>query len=98
MPNIVTITSLSGTPPFDIYVCDQTISYCYFVQSLIIGPYSFDVPSPLESANPIVVKIIDSNNCEGIYPLECQTIYGKEFEDFPVFLFQDASIYLYQGE
>ena len=98
MPNIVTITSISGNSPFDIYVCDQTISYCYYVQQIVSGPYSFDVPSPLESANPIVLKIIDSSLCESIYPLECQTIYGKEFEDFPIFLFQDASIYLYQGE
>lgn len=97
MPNSVTITSISGASPFTIYVCDQTITYCYFVQTIVGGPYSFDVPIPLQAADPIVLKIIDSNNCERIYPLDCQTIYGKEFEDFHIFLFQDAAIYLYEG-
>ncbi len=97
MPNSITITSISGASPFTIYVCDQTISYCYFVQTIFGGPISFDIPFPLQAADPIVLKIIDSNYCERIYPLDCQTVYGKEFEDFHIFLFQDAAIYLYEG-
>ena len=97
MPNTITITSISGASPFDVYVCDQTISYCYFIQTFAGGSYSFDVPYPLDGANPIVLKVIDTNACEMIMPLECQEIYGKEFEDFHIFLFQDASIYLYEG-
>ena len=97
MPNKVTITAISGAPPYDIYVCDQTITYCYFVQSFTGGTISFDVPFPLEDANPIVLQIFDSNGCEMIQPLVCQEIYGKEFMDFHIFLFQDASIYLYEG-
>lgn len=97
MPNSITISSISGASPFSIYVCDQTITYCFFVQTIITAPYSFDVPFPLEGADPIVLKIIDSNGCERIYPLNCQEIYGKEFQDFHIFLFQDAAIYLYEG-
>lgn len=97
MPNIVQINSLSGTAPFDLYVCDQTISYCFFVASISGSPYTFNVPPPLDSTTPIILKIIDANNCEKIYLLSCQEIYGKEFEDFHIFLFQDASIYIYEG-
>ena len=97
MPNIVQINSLSGTSPFDLYVCDQTISYCFFVASISGSPYTFNVPPPLDQANPIVLQIFDANGCEMIQPLSCQEIYGKEFEDFHIFLFQDASIYLYEG-
>jgi hypothetical protein len=97
MPNIVQINSLSGTSPFDLYVCDQTISYCFFVASISGSPYTFNVPPPLDSTTPIVLKITDANGCEMIQPLSCQEIYGKEFEDFHIFLFQDASIYLYEG-
>jgi hypothetical protein len=97
MPNKITITSISGASPYQIYICDQTITYCYFYQTFTGGTITFDVPPPLDDADPIILKVIDSNNCEMIQLLECQEIYGKEFEDFHVFLFQDASIYLYEG-
>ncbi len=97
MFNQITITSISGAAPYDIYVCDQTITYCYFVQTFTGGTLTFNVPPPLDQANPIVLQIFDANGCEMIMPLECQEIYGKEFEDFHIFLFQDASIYLYEG-
>jgi len=97
MPNIVQINNLSGASPFNIYVCDATITYCYMVQTISGSSVSFTVPYPLESTTPIILKIIDANNCEKIYLLSCQEIYGKEFEDFHVFLFQDASIYIYEG-
>jgi hypothetical protein len=97
MPNIVQINSLSGTAPFDLYVCDQTISYCFFVASISGSPYTFNVPSPLDSTTPIILKVIDANNCEVIYLLSCGEIYVKEFEGFEVFLFQDANIYIFEG-
>jgi len=95
MPNIVQINNLSGASPFNIYVCDATITYCFFVQTIVGAPYTFNVPYPLDSTTPIILKIIDANNCEKIYLLSCGEIYGKEFEDFHIFLFQDASIYIY---
>ena len=97
MPNIVQINSLSGTSPFDLYVCDQTISYCFFVASISGSPYTFNVPPPLDSTTPIILKVVDSNNCELIYLLSCGEIYVKEFEGFEVFLFQDANVFIFQG-
>jgi len=99
MSNIIQITSISGTPPYDIYVCDQTITYCYLVSgaTFITPPLSFIVPPPLDTSTPIILKIIDSLGCEKIFLLTCGEIYGKLFEGFEVFLFQDASIYLYEG-
>lgn len=97
MPNKVLINSLSGAPPFNIYVCDATITYCYSAATTNSSPFTFDVPFPLDSTTPIILKIIDANNCQKIYLLTCQEIYGKEFENFPIFLFQDAAIFLFQG-
>jgi hypothetical protein len=97
MPNIVQINSLSGTAPFDLYVCDQTISYCFFVASISGSPYTFNVPPPLDSTTPIILKVIDANNCEVIYLLSCGEIYGKEFQGFEIFLFQDANVYIFEG-
>jgi hypothetical protein len=97
MSNILVINSITGASPFNIYVCDVTITYCFFVQTIVGAPYTFSIPYPLDSTTPIILKIIDANNCEKIYLLSCQEIYGKEFEDFHIFLFQDASIYIYEG-
>jgi hypothetical protein len=36
-------------------------------------------------------------NCELIYLLSCGEIYGKEFEGFEIFLFQDANVFIFQG-
>jgi len=99
MSNIIQITSISGTPPYDIYVCDQTITYCYLVSgsTFITPPLTFIVPPPLDSTTPIILKVVDSNNCELIYLLSCGEIYVKEFEGFEVFLFQDANVFIFEG-
>lgn len=97
MPNTLVINSITGTTPLNIYVCDATITYCFFVASVSTFPYTFNIPFPLDSTTPIILKVVDANNCERIYSLNCQEIYGKEFEDFPIFLFQDASIYIFEG-
>jgi hypothetical protein len=97
MPNTLVINSISGTSPYDIYVCDATITYCFFVSTITSAPYTFDIPFPLDATTPIILKIVDGNNCERIYTLSCEQLYGKQFEDFAVFLFQDAAIYVFEG-
>ena len=97
MPNTLVINSISGTSPYDIYVCDATITYCFFVSTITSAPYTFDIPFPLDVTTPIILKIVDGNNCERIYTLSCEQLYGKQFEDFAVFLFQDAAIYVFEG-
>ena len=97
MSNTLVINSISGTSPYDIYVCDATITYCFFVSTITSAPYTFDIPFPLDATTPIILKIVDGNNCERIYTLSCEQLYGKQFEDFAVFLFQDAAIYVFEG-
>lgn len=97
MPNFVQINNLTGSSPFLIEVCDQTITYCFSISAITTTVYTFQVPFPLEETTPIILKITDSNNCEKIYLLSCEEIYGKEFENLERFLFQDADIYLFEG-
>ena len=99
MPNYVQINTISGTPPYTIFVCDQTFTYCFPVVGpiTITTPYTFMVPSPLTNVTDLIVQIYDSSGCETWVPLSCGTYYGKEYQDFEIFLFQDASIYLFEG-
>lgn len=73
MPNQITISGVTGTPPYSVSVCDLTLTYCYLVTgSTTISPsYTFFVPSPLDVANTIFIKLIDSGGCNLIYPYSC---------------------------
>lgn len=75
MPNQVQITSITGTSPYDVYVCDYTNTFCFLVTgATVMPPYiTFDVPPPLDDANPILVKLIDANGCEFFEPFQCPT-------------------------
>ena len=99
MPNIVQINGITGTSPYDIYVCDITLNYCFsaFTTTTITPPFQFPVPPPLDNTTEIILKIVDSLGCEKFILLTCGVFYGKLFEDFEVFLFQDADIFLFEG-
>ena len=73
MPHTIEITGATGTPPYSVYVCDSTFTYCYLVTgSTIIPPtFIFDVPSPLDVASSVIVKIVDANGCETFEPYSC---------------------------
>jgi hypothetical protein len=69
---VINITSLSGTAPYDIYVCDITITYCYFVASGVSTvPQYIDLPPFLTGVKSIIVKIIDSIGCEEFHLVNC---------------------------
>ena len=92
------ITSVVGTPPYDIYVCDITNTYCFLVSgSTTITPIEiFDTPPPLDNVNELLLKIIDSKGCEKFIYLECNII-NKLFEDGISFLFEDGIEYIFEG-
>ena len=73
MPHTIEITGATGTPPYSVYVCDSTFTYCYLVTgSTTIPPtFIFDVPSPLDVASSVIVKIVDANGCETFEPYSC---------------------------
>jgi hypothetical protein len=66
MSKLITITTLSGTSPFDVYLCDNTYGNCIFISTInnIEIPYSFLVPSPYLSLLELGVKVVDNNQCE----------------------------------
>jgi hypothetical protein len=65
MPTQITISSLSGLSPFDVYACDTGYTTCIYVDTIGTSevPYSFDLPFILEGMASCGVKVVDSNNC-----------------------------------
>jgi hypothetical protein len=61
----ITISSITGITPYDVYVCDTGYTTCIYVSTINSGnlPYSFMIPSIFSSLTNFVVKVIDNNNC-----------------------------------
>jgi hypothetical protein len=61
----ITISSITGITPYDVYVCDTGYTTCIYVSTINSGnlPYSFTIPSIFSSLTNFVVKVIDNNNC-----------------------------------
>ena len=66
MPNEITITNITGSTPFDVYVCDITNTLCVFITGLTSCPpsYTFTVPLPLDTSGSLLIKIVDFDSCE----------------------------------
>jgi hypothetical protein len=63
---MVTINNITGTAPFEIYICDFTYTYCEYVSTIsniVYLPYTFDLPITFNNVTNYIVKIIDSNGC-----------------------------------
>jgi hypothetical protein len=65
MPTQITISSLSGSPPFDVYTCDTGFTSCIYINTIGLGqiPYVFNLPFIMEDMESYIVKVVDRNNC-----------------------------------
>jgi hypothetical protein len=65
MPTNITINNVTGTQPFDVYVCDSPITTCIYVATIntVDIPYSFNIPPVYSSLTEFVVKVVDNNDC-----------------------------------
>ena len=62
----VSITSVNGTPPFNIYVCDIYQYTCISAATTneqITNYITFELPSAFNMVPEFIIKVIDSNNC-----------------------------------
>lgn len=69
MPIDITINSISGSSPYDIYLCDDPINVCVYIDTITSAPYVFEVPSLMSNNNNFKLKVVDNNGCESTQPL-----------------------------
>ena len=60
----ITINAMTGSSPYDVYLCDSQIINCFYINTITNLPYVFDVPPPLDNQSSACVKIVDNLNCE----------------------------------
>lgn len=67
----VTISSITGQSPYDIYICQTGGTGCFYMTTISSVPYIFDIPSPYNTSDAYMLRIIDNNGCTitGIEPV-----------------------------
>jgi hypothetical protein len=67
----VTISSITGQSPYDIYICQTGGTSCFYMTTISSVPYIFDIPAPYNTSDAYMLKIIDNNGCTitGIEPV-----------------------------
>jgi hypothetical protein len=64
MPVAITIKDVSGTSPFNVYVCDNPITTCVYIDTIKSAPYEFEIPKIFIKLRDVNLKIVDDNGCE----------------------------------
>ena len=59
----VTIDSITGTTPYDVYVCQSDGTSCFYITTISSAPYVFDIPAPYNTLTSYMLKLIDADNC-----------------------------------
>jgi hypothetical protein len=65
MSTFININVIAGQSPFDIYLCDNPITTCVYIDTItsLSLPYDFQIPVVLEGQNDFTLKVIDNNEC-----------------------------------
>lgn len=71
MGSSITITSITGTSPYQVYVCNVLGASCNYVGSATTMPYTVVLPAMYDSAPAVMIKVIDSLNCETFIIAPC---------------------------
>jgi hypothetical protein len=57
----VTISSIVGTSPYNLYVCQEDGSNCFYIDRITSEqlPYIFDIPAPYNNSESYMFKVVD---------------------------------------
>ena len=60
-----TINAITGSPNYDVYVCDITGTSCVYLDTIadIDLPFTVELPFPYNEMVDYSIKIVDANNC-----------------------------------
>lgn len=66
MPSSVQVNNITGTTPFDVYLCMSGGTPCYYISQIntLDLPYTFDIPYPIQNFKYYCLRVIDYDGCE----------------------------------
>jgi hypothetical protein len=59
----VTIEGITGTSPYDIYICQASGAGCFYIATISSTSYVFDIPAPNNTSLSYMLKIKDAQGC-----------------------------------
>lgn len=59
----ITINGITGTSPFDVYLCQSGGVNCFYITEITTTPYSFVIPPPYDQSTEYLLKIVDATGC-----------------------------------
>ena len=59
----INITAVTGSSPYDIYICQSGGTGCFYINTTNTIPYEFEIPVPYNTSTSYMVKIIDAEGC-----------------------------------
>jgi len=61
----VNINDITGSTPYQVFICQTGNTGCFFVSEITDNdlPYVFDIPAPYNNSNSYLLKIIDNFGC-----------------------------------
>jgi hypothetical protein len=62
----ITINEITGTFPYNVFICDSEETLCFYITKITSLPYTFTVPPPMDTYSSFVLKVVDVNDCVGI--------------------------------
>jgi hypothetical protein len=65
MAVIVSINALTGTSPYDVYICQSDGTSCFYMSRITNDdlPYVFEIPPPYDNSNEYLLKVVDASAC-----------------------------------
>ena len=59
----LTINSITGQSPYDVYVCQSGGIGCFYIATITSVPYTFTIPAPFDNYSSYRLKIVDNQGC-----------------------------------
>ncbi len=61
----VFIIDITGSTPYQVFICQPGNTGCFYISEITDGdlPYQFDIPAPYNNAESYLLKIVDNFGC-----------------------------------
>jgi len=66
MPYQVTVNNITGSSPYNLYLCDDPITTCVYMATITSGDlpnFTFVVPDVMSSMSSYTLKVTDNAGC-----------------------------------
>lgn len=59
----VTVSGITGTSPYDIYICQSGGTGCFYITGTTVTSFNFDIPPPYDNQSKYMLKVVDGVGC-----------------------------------